>query len=184
MSAGNTPPATSQRISYNTIRDQFLANPPKDGGEDAKYFAEIGLFVFDRWQQIAADVAPGEDLDEDGSDARWDECTEKDLESFKQQAAIMVGNVAKKQGAVAFANQLWTKHVGWMVAAHVVAWIAKTVASAIVGAVGLILVGSLILSLAPPVAQAVRSTLDDFLPVAEETQSDTSDSDADEKNGS
>jgi hypothetical protein len=158
-------------VPYKDVRDQFLAtaDTKRSNADEAAYFAQIGLFVFDRWQQIAADYGDGEDIDEEKSDARWDECTSKDVDGYRQQAATLIQNVAEKDGASAFLRTLWKNHMGWMVLLNTLAWIAKTVAAAIVGAIGLILFGTLLLSLAPTLAQSVRSTLDDFIPLATET---------------
>lgn len=131
-----------------------------------RYFTEIGLFVFDRWQQIADDHADGDVIDEIACDHRWDECTEQDLHNFKRRSNDLVKSEVKRLRALAFA-QYWASRLDSISSvAKGVNWFLMEAFRGFVGAIGILIFGLLFLYAAPSVSKAFRAAIDDLAPQA------------------
>jgi hypothetical protein len=160
----NPSPGNGKRIPYDVIRDRFLAKPPKTAEQDLLYFTEIGLFVFDRWQQIANDHNDGDTIDESACDHRWDECTEKDLREFKTRATDTVKAEIKRRRALAFVQSWMAKFDSISGIAKVISWFLMEAVRGFVGAIGILIFGLLFLYLSPTVSKAFRAAIDDIAP--------------------
>ena len=128
------------------------------------YFIEIGLFVFDRWQQIADDHADGAEIDESACDQRWDECTEQNLGEFKRRANEMVRAEVKRQRAIAFVQQWVAKLAPVSDIAKAANWVFMEAFRGFIGAIGILIFGLLFLYVAPSASKAFRTIIDDIAP--------------------
>jgi len=152
------------RLSYNDIRDQFLAELPKTAQEELEYFTRIGMFVFYRWQAIASDHAQGETIDEGACDHRWDECTEQNLTNIREDARELIGEEVGRQRAFAFVVAWFRRIEPIRAVSGKVEWVLMRIWEHFVGAIGLLAFGLIFVWLAPQVARHLRTTSDEMLP--------------------
>jgi len=130
-----------------------------------RYFTEIGLFVFDRWQQISADYEAGSDIDEIASDGRWDECTQQDLDRFKERAQTMLAEEAKRVGLLEWSKAWGSSFAPLSAVLKAFGWIVMEALRGFVGAIGILIFGLIFLWLAPSVTKAFRAAIDDLAPI-------------------
>ena len=162
--------ASTKRLPYDHIRDQFLAEIPLTAEEELHYFTRIGMFVFDRWQAIADDHPDNTPIDEAAHDARWDECTQRQLDGIRKEARALIAKEVGRQRALAFAKR-WAgslKDIRWLWKGT--SWIVWRMWEAFIGAVGLVLFGIMMISLAPSLRQEIRSEVDRWFPLDEPPQ--------------
>lgn len=150
----------SNRVTYDQIRERFLAELPRGSSEELEYFTRLGMYIFFRWEAIEDDVEDGKPFDDTSS--RWDECTEREYDRIKADAQRLVRDGIAQRWLLILID--WVRHnpVGRFVAA--VRWCWMRALEHFVGAVGLLLFGLLIVWLAPHLAKEIRSAVDELSP--------------------
>jgi len=141
-----------------------LANLPEDDERALQYFAEIGTFVFTRWQQIAADFPTNGEIDEVASDHRWDDCTETDLQAQRQQTEYLIKNALRQGRWTALFQELGTKFDGLTSIVQALSWVFMEALRGFVGTIGIVVFGLIFLWLAPGVVKSVRTAFDEVAP--------------------
>jgi len=159
---GRSPSARggSKRLTYDEIRDRFLAQPPEGAEEELQYFTRLGMYIFSRWEAIADDVKRGQPFDDNST--RWDECTERDYEKISADAENLVTKEVRRQSLKAIAAWFNKDKLGRLLKG--LGWAGMTVWEHFVGALGLLLFGLLIVALSPHIAKEVRAAFDELLP--------------------
>ncbi|HEX2764012.1 MAG TPA: hypothetical protein VHM92_09275 [Allosphingosinicella sp.] len=164
-SAAGAPARGAKRLSYEKVRDSFLAETPVTPEEELHYFTRIGMYVFRRWQAIADDHDDDQPIDEAACDARWDECTERGFQKIRDDAALLVETEVGRGRYTALVAS-WRR--SWAPVEKIMeglSWIFWRALEHFVGAIGLLLFGLLLVWLAPQIVKEVRASLDETLPV-------------------
>ena len=157
-------PPGGARLSYEDVRDGFLKSPPKTAADELRYFTEIGMFVFYRWQSIASDHGEGEPIDEAAWDHRWNECTVGELKAIKSDAKKLVGDEMDRARAIALLKAIGQRIEPLRSIARGCAWTFWRVWEHFIGAIGLLAFGLLLVWIAPHVPKTLRATADEILP--------------------
>ena len=158
----------NQRVPYAEIRDGFLGEYPKNATESLEYFTRIGMYVFRSWQAVAADHAKGAVIDEKACDHRWDECTDADLEAIGTAASALIKDEISRRRARAFVKQYWeTSDNKAVLVWRGLGWLFFKWWEAFVGAVGLVIIGGILIVAMPQLTRDVLSALHQILPADE-----------------
>jgi hypothetical protein len=160
--------ADAARVKYPIIRDRFLAAA---GSTDrVEWLLAVGRFIEDRWLAEANWLAerrqtdPAAELDEDATWDLWDECSEKQLRDLRTEAAELMQCEIRRRRALALLAELRAKSDPLRTIARCAAWVVKEAVRGFVGAIGIVLMGLLIVWASPKIAKFVRSAVDDNLP--------------------
>lgn len=156
---GQRPSAEEQaKVSYPIIRDRFLAASGK--GDYAEWLIEVGRYVHHCWLAEERARKPGQPLDEDASKALWDECSERDLRNLRTEALVDLENYRRGKLIQDLRARYVSLQAGW----KVIVWLLRTMLEGFIGGIGLVILGLILVLLAPHVAKSVRGALDDLLP--------------------
>lgn len=160
---GQTPaaPPTPKRLKYEEVRDLFLKEPPATDEEALDFFTHLGMFIYGRWQSIAADTADGAALDEDNS-PRWNDCTDREFEEIRGRAEQLIDSEVARRRISAFVASLVQEPWGTILKG--VSWALWQMWEHFWGAIGLLIFGFIFVWLAPHVAKEMRSAFDETLP--------------------
>jgi hypothetical protein len=150
-----------KRIKYEEVRDQFLKEPPATDEEALDFFVHLGMYVYGRWQSIAADTGDGPIVDEDCNN-RWDDCTDHEFDELRTRAEELIGREVAHRRISALLASVVKEPFGTILKG--VGWALWQMWEHFWGAVGLLLFGLIFVWLAPHVAREVRSALDETLP--------------------
>jgi hypothetical protein len=145
-------------------RDRFLTRFPKAEDDLIRYYADIGRYVLDRWQAEELERDEGRPLDEAKTDCRWDECSEKHLRDLSTEVGIAYQQHLRRARVAALVGTWWADFKPVHGAIKFLVWVISEGVRGFVGAVGILVIGLIILNMAPSIGKAVRSALDDAFP--------------------
>lgn len=160
---GAQPTAADQTVvPYLKVRDRFLE--AVDTTDEIVWLVGVGRFVQDRWLAEEACRSEGQELDENEVWHVWDQCTEKHLRDLRAEAGIALKDYARQRWGVWF--QHWATETFKPMKALVVAatWIFWQLLRGVVSGIALILLGLILVALAPDVVQRARGAADAMLP--------------------
>ena len=122
----------------------------------------MGRYVHHCWLSEERDRKPGEPLDEDACKPLWDECSERDLINLRSEALVELRTYRRRKLMQDIRAAFASLEAAW----KVLIWTVKTMVEGFVAGIGLIILGLVFVWLAPNVAKAIRSALDDTLPAS------------------
>lgn len=158
-------PGDHTRVAYLDVRDRFLTSWNDQKEHEVEWLVAVGRFVQDRW--IAEDDAFVSNGDGDGEpdyDALWDLCDEKQLRDLRIEAADKLRSYLTEEGTRAAVSALARQFDPLRSLSRVVAWVGWEMLKGLVGGVGLIILGLLLVWLAPQFLAALREHVQQALP--------------------
>ena len=156
------PPPAPKRLRYEEVRDLFLKEPPETDEEALDFYAHLGMYIYGRWQSIAADTPAGQALDENSS-TRWDDCTDHEFDEIRGRAEELIDREVARRRIVAFMASVVAKP--WGTFLKIVAWIGMRFLEALVAAIALILWAILFVHIYRPLVDDAKAALHDDTPV-------------------
>lgn len=146
-------------VQYTTIRDRFLVSADKT--DEIEWLVAVGRFVQDRW--LAEENECGGTFDETLAWPVWDRCTEKQLRDLRTEAGSALKEYVAAKGIVAIREWAATTLNPLRGFMKGVKWVLEQSLRAIVGAIALIVVGIVLVLLAPGFVKRAHGTLDAVL---------------------
>lgn len=146
-------------VAYPVIRDRFLGSADKT--DEIEWLVAVGRFVQDRW--LAEENECGGKFDEEVAWDVWDKCTEKQLRDLRSEAGAALKEYVDQKSLTALGAWWKAKADPVRGLLNGLKWTLEQSLRAVVGAVALIVVGLLVVWLAPGLVKRAHGTLDAVL---------------------